>query len=166
MHTPRSDSHVSTERMSTSSMPAWAMRSASSSSNRTPVWATTLPSASRASSCNTRPTMRSASGSITSSPSLRALICSPWLVMQSSWLITTSWATSTIRRVRYPASAVFRAVSAKPLRAPWVEMKYSSTDNPSLKEAIIGVSIISPTAPVSFFCGLFIRPRMPPSCLI
>ena len=48
------------------------------------------------------------------------------------------------------------AVSARPLRAPWVEMKYSSTDRPSWKLALIGRSMISPF-------GLAIRPRMPAS---
>ena len=51
------------------------------------------------------------------------------------------------------------AVSARPLRAPCVELKYSSTDSPSLKLEMIGVSMISPD-------GLAIRPRMPASCLI
>ena len=37
--------------------------------------------------------------------------------------------------------AVFSAVSAKPLRAPCVEMKYSSTERPSLKFERIGFSI-------------------------
>jgi hypothetical protein len=36
-------------------------------------------------------------------------------------------------------------VSARPLRAPCVEMKYSSTLNPSRKFDVIGRSIISPT---------------------
>ena len=36
------------------------------------------------------------------------------------------------------------AVSASPLRAPWVEMKYSSTVSPSLKEERIGSSMIRP----------------------
>ncbi len=35
-----------------------------------------------------------------------------------------SCATSTRRRVRYPEFAVLSAVSARPLRAPCVEMKY------------------------------------------
>ncbi len=48
------------------------------------------------------------------------------------------------------------AVSARPLRAPWVEMKYCSTDSPSRKFARIGVSMTSPE-------GLDIRPRMPAS---
>ena len=48
------------------------------------------------------------------------------------------------------------AVSARPLRAPWVEMKYSSTDRPSMKLAWIGRSMISPF-------GFAIRPRMPAS---
>ena len=49
-----------------------------------------------------------------------------------------------------------RAVSARPFRAPCVEMKYSSTDRPSMKLALIGRSMISPF-------GLAIRPRMPAS---
>ncbi len=48
------------------------------------------------------------------------------------------------------------AVSASPLRAPWVEMKYSSTVRPSMKLALIGRSMISPF-------GLAMRPRMPAS---
>ena len=54
------------------------------------------------------------------------------------------------------------AVSARPLRAPWVEVKYSITSRPSMKEAFTGRSMISPF-------GLAIRPRMPASwriCLI
>jgi hypothetical protein len=70
-----------------------------------------------------------------------------------------SCATSTSRRVRYPEFAVFSAVSARPLRAPCVELKYSSTVSPSLKLEMIGVSMISPD-------GLAIRPRIPASCLI
>ena len=57
----------------------------------------------------------------------------PSTVPQSSSLMMTSCATSTSRRVRYPASAVLSAVSASPLRAPCVEMKYSSTVSPSRK---------------------------------
>src|SRR5204863_29603 len=47
-------------------------------------------------------------------------------------------------------------VSARPLRAPYVEMKYWSTVSPSRKLAVIGVSMSSPE-------GLAIRPRMPAS---
>src|SRR6185436_10730500 len=65
----------------------------------------------------------------------------------------TFCATSASLRVRYPEFAVFSAVSARPLRAPCVEMKYSSTDRPSRKFALIGFSMISPD-------GLAIRPRM------
>ena len=46
------------------------------------------------------------------------------------------------------------AVSARPLRAPWVEMKYSSTDRPSRKLLLIGRGMISPR-------GFATRPRMP-----
>ena len=45
-------------------------------------------------------------------------------------------------------------------------MKYSSTVRPSRKFDLIGDSMISPIPPVSFFCGLAIRPRMPASCRI
>jgi hypothetical protein len=64
--------------------------------------------------------------------------------------------TSTRRRVRYPELAVLSAVSASPLRAPCVEMKYWSTERPSRKFEVIGVSMISPD-------GFAIRPRMPAS---
>ena len=47
-------------------------------------------------------------------------------------------------------------MSAKPLRAPWVLLKYSSTLSPSRKLDLMGVSMISPL-------GLAIKPRMPPS---
>ena len=47
-----------------------------------------------------------------------------------------------------------RAVSARPLRAPWVEMKYSSTVSPSRKLERMGSSMIRPD-------GSAIRPRIP-----
>ena len=78
-------------------------------------------------------------------------------VPQSSSRTITSCATSTRRRVRYPESAVRSAVSARPLRAPWVEMKYSSTDRPSRKLDLIGRGMVSPF-------GLETRPRMPAIC--
>ena len=87
----------------------------------------------------------------------------PRVVPQSSSATIVSWDTSTIRRVRYPASAVFSAVSANPFRAPCVEMKYSKTESPSLKLAKIGDSMSSPTPPVIFFRGLAITPRIPPN---
>src|SRR5918995_1906734 len=80
----------------------------------------------------------------------------PLNVLQSISLTITFCATSASLRVRYPESAVFSAVSARPLRAPWVDEKYSSTERPSRKLALIGVSMISPD-------GLAIRPRIPPS---
>ncbi len=78
----------------------------------------------------------------------------PSEVPQSSSMTMTSCATSTSRRVRYPESAVFSAVSARPLRAPCVEMKYCSTERPSRKFAVIGVSMTSPE-------GLDIKPAHP-----
>ena len=47
-------------------------------------------------------------------------------------------------------------MSARPLRAPWVEMKYSSTVMPSRKFERTGTSMMRPV-------GSAIRPRMPPS---
>ena len=77
-------------------------------------------------------------------------------VPQSTSEMITSWATSTRRRVRYPESAVFSAVSASPFRAPCVEMKYCCTVSPSRKFDVMGTSMISPD-------GLAISPRMPAS---
>ena len=42
-------------------------------------------------------------------------------------------------------------------------MKYSTTVSPSRKLDRIGLSMISPIPPVSFFWGLAIRPRIPAS---
>ena len=133
----------------------------STSSARRPE--SSISCGSSTSSAATFPTMRSANGSMISSPSFSAEISSPMIVPQSSSVIVTSCATSQRRRVRYPASAVFKAVSARPLRAPCVEMKYSSTESPSRKFDLIGLSMISPMPPVSFFCGFAISPRMPAS---
>ena len=108
------------------------------------------------SSCATRPTMRSRSGSSVSPPSMMAETVMPSEVPQSSSMTMTSCATSTRRRVRYPESAVFNAVSARPLRAPCVEMKYCSTERPSRKLAVMGVSMTSPE-------GLDMSPRIPAS---
>ncbi len=80
----------------------------------------------------------------------------PSSVPQSSSRVMTSCATSTSRRVRYPESAVRSAVSARPLRAPWVLMKYSRTVMPSRKLLRTGTSMIRPE-------GSAIRPRMAPS---
>ena len=104
----------------------------------------------------TRPMMRSRSGSMTSPLSTIARASMPSSVPQSGSEMMTSCATSTRRRVRYPESAVFSAVSARPLRAPCVEMKYCSTVRPSRKFDVIGVSMISPD-------GFAINPRMPAS---
>ena len=58
--------------------------------------------------------------------------------------------------MRYPEFAVFKAVSARPFRAPCVEVKYCNTESPSRKLEVMGVSMISPE-------GLAMRPRMPAS---
>ena len=95
--------------------------------------------------------------SVPSGPGSAIFITSDRSVPQSSSRTMTSCATSTRRRVRYPESAVRRAVSARPLRAPWVEMKYSTTDRPSRKLDLIGRGMVSPL-------GLETRPRMPAIC--
>ena len=51
------------------------------------------------------------------------------------------------------------AVSARPLRAPWVDRKYSSTVSPSRNDERIGSSMMRPD-------GSAIRPRMPAICEI
>ena len=102
-----------------------------------------------------RPTRRSSNGSGMATDS-STVIQVPISVPQSSSRVMTSCATSTRRRVRYPESAVRSAVSARPLRAPWLEMKYSSTLIPSRRLERIGRSMIRPD-------GSAIRPRMPAS---
>ena len=87
-------------------------------------------------------------------PSPRSRSSRPLVVPQSSSRMMTSCETSTRRRVRYPESAVRRAVSARPLRAPWVAMKYSATDSPSRYEEMIGRGMVSPF-------GFDTRPRIP-----
>ena len=77
---------------------------------------------------------------------------------QSSSLIMTSWVTSTSLRVRYPASAVFRAVSVSPFREPRAEVTYSKIVNPSLKLDFVGRSTIFPR-------GSTTKPRIAASCL-
>ena len=69
-----------------------------------------------------------------------------------------------LRNVHQPSgevteSAVRIAVSAKPLRVPWLEMKYSRTVRPSRKLALMGISKVRPV-------GSATRPRMPANWLI
>ena len=73
--------------------------------------------------------------------------------------IVKSWATSQSLLVKYPEFAVFKAVSASPFLAPWVELKYSKAVKPSLKFDVIGDSIISPE-------GFAINPLIPANCFI
>ena len=96
---------------------------------------------------------------MTEAPSIIASTVIPSSVPQSSDVITTSWDTSTNLLVKYPELAVFRAVSASPFRAPWVDVKYSSIDKPSLKLEVIALSIMLPS-------GFDMRPLIPASCLI
>ena len=96
-------------------------------------------------------------------PSINAFTVIPGISslpsLQSTSRIISSWDTSTIRLVRYPESAVRRAVSDKPLRAPCADIKYSRTSSPSRKLDLIGSSIVLPVVSA-------ISPRMPASCLI
>ena len=148
------------ERTSTRSTPTSSNSSTSRSSSRVLRANNTSSVPGLRISCATiRPSTRSRSDSTTSPPSTIGCMVTPRSVLQSTTVVTRSWATSTRRRVRYPEFAVFRAVSARPLRAPWVEMKYCSTSSPSRKLALIGVSIMDPS-------GLAIRPRIPANCLI
>ncbi len=103
-----------------------------------------------------RPRKRSNNDSINfpSRSSYNAMVRTPLSVPQSSSVITTSWLTSTRRRVKYPDSAVFNAVSVEPFRAPWVEIKNSDIVKPSRKEALIGNSMVFPE-------GFAIKPRIP-----
>ena len=106
-----------------------------------------------------RPKTLSLRGSTISPPSIKGFIKIPESVPQSSSTTTKSCDTSTSLLVRYPELAVLRAVSASPFLAPCVDMKYCITSSPSLKLAVIGVSIIEPS-------GLAISPLIPDSCLI
>jgi hypothetical protein len=64
-------------------------------------------------------------------------------VPQSSVLTITSCEESQSFLVRYPDSAVLRAVSAFPFLHEWADIKYSVGFSPSTKLPLIGSSIIS-----------------------
>ena len=85
---------------------------------------------------------------------MKSLTTTPWSVPQSASRTIISWETSTKRRVKYPESAVFKAVSAEPLRAPCVDKKNSATLSPSIKFERIGISTGVPS-------GLAMIPRIP-----
>ena len=136
-----------------------SIASTASSSNIVPTSNKTLPSKSLIGSAMTRPKILSVNGWIISPPSIIEVTVINSSVPQSSRLITESIDTSHSLLVRYPELAVFNAVSAKPFLAPWVEIKYWSTERPSLKFAVIGVSIIDPS-------GFDIKPLIPDNCLI
>ena len=150
-------SHVRTERTLTVVTPAAIAAATLAALNRVPAGTTTSPDPPTTSTAAVRPwTEVSSIRAGTSAPScpVRAMtLVRPRSVPQSSSRMTTSWETSTSRRVRYPESAVRRAVSAWPLRPPCVEMKYSRTVRPSRKFDLMGRSMMSPF-------GLATRPRM------
>jgi hypothetical protein len=66
--------------------------------------------------------------------------------------------TSTNLLVKYPESAVLKAVSVKPFLAPCAEMKYSRASRPSRNDDVIGISTVLPVV-------LAISPRIPEICL-
>ena len=140
------------------STPAATSSSISTSPTSAPASASTVPLASTAAAASDRAnTVFSTVASRTMTPLASGAaigISRPRVVPQSSSRMMTSCDTSTRRRVRYPESAVRRAVSARPLRAPCVAMKYSATDRPSRYEEMIGRGMMSPF-------GLFTRPRIP-----
>ena len=153
--------HPNTERISTSLIPALTISSAKTSViNSPPETINFFVSGWKISFCEKRPTKRSYKGTITDLSSLlyNSVTTKPRSVPQSSSEIITSCATSTKRLVKYPESAVFKAVSVDPLRAPWVEIKNSDAVKPSLNEDLIGNSIVSPF-------GFDINPRIPTSCV-
>ena len=120
-------------------------------------------SGSMISSATSRPVILSCKDSIFSCPSESSVISKEGMVSlpseQSRSRIIKSWDTSTKRLVKYPESAVRRAVSESPLRAPWAEIKYSNTSRPSRKLDLMGSSIVLPVVSA-------MSPRIPASCLI
>ena len=104
------------------------------------------------------PNKRSSSFSTTWFPSLMSESSIPSFVPQSSSLTIISCATSTNLLVKYPESAVLKAVSAKPFLAPCAEIKYSRASSPSLNDDVIGISTVLPVV-------LAISPRIPAICL-
>ena len=82
---------------------------------------------------------------------LQRLLTVSYTHLQSSFLsshasvrVVTYSSTSCqhMELVRYPESAVRRAVSESPLRAPCAEMKYCNTSRPSRKFDLIGSSMV------------------------
>ena len=90
-------------------------------------------------------------------PSFISYTSSPSVEPQSSSLTIISCDTSTNLLVKYPESAVLKAVSESPLRAPCAEMKYSNASSPSLNDDLIGISTVLPVV-------LAISPRIPAIC--
>ena len=82
----------------------------------------------------------------------------PSSVPQSCSLTIISWLTSTNLLVKYPESAVLKAVSARHFLPQCYEIKYSSGSSPSLKFDLIGISTALP-------CVSAINPLIPAICL-
>ena len=78
----------------------------------------------------------------------------PSSVPQSCSFTIISCDTSTNLLVKYPESAVLKAVSESPFLAPWAEIKYYKAYNPSANDDLIGISTALPVV-------LAISPRIP-----
>ena len=160
-HTPFLVLHVKVVRISTSVIPASTIFSAIESVINSFLSTNNLPFFGLVTGLLAkRPTIRSYNFSITEPflSLINARTTTPSVVPQSSSLTIISCETSTRRLVKYPESAVLRAVSAEPLRAPCVDKKNSSTDNPSTKFDVTGISTGVPS-------GLAIKPRIPANCV-
>ena len=120
--------------------------------------AITSPSCTK-SSARTLPLILSSNFSITLPSDTSSPTSIPCSLPQSSAFTITSCEISTSLLVKYPESAVLRAVSASPFLAPCDDMKNSNTVSPSRKFALIGTSMILP-------CVSAMLPLIAASCLI
>ena len=112
-------SQVNADRTSTASIEDSSILAAISSEMCSPAEANNSPVTGSITSCkDVLPTILSFNFSTTSSFFFKAVTDMPLKVPQSSELTITSCATSTNLLVKYPASAVLRAVSARPFLAP------------------------------------------------
>ena len=112
-------SQVNADLTSTASIEESSIIAAISSEMCSPAETNSSPETGSTTCCNdVLPTILSFNFSTTSSFFFKAVTDMPLKVPQSSELTITSCATSTNLLVKYPASAVLRAVSAKPFLAP------------------------------------------------
>ena len=143
------------DRTQTVSTPASFTSSSKSSSIISPAGTRTVSFFGCFTSLNTtRPRMRDSNGEVCEDS---RVISIPSSAPQSSNRTITSCATSTKRRVRYPASAVLSAESVNPFRDPREDVTYSKMERPSRKFDFVGSSTIFPS-------GSTTSPRIAASC--